>query len=82
MLSPKLVVYFTLDDDGDVFAARPTPLAEVRPQPGVLRHTAVHIVDILSIETFVACSGSRYSGAAVGRQGVGTPAEDRRAGDC
>ena len=40
--------YFTLDDDGDVLAARPTPLAEVLPQPGVLRHTAEQI-----IETFV-----------------------------
>ena len=33
-------VYFSLDDNGDVLAARPTPLAEVRPQLGVLRHTA------------------------------------------
>ena len=40
-------VYFTLDDDGDVLAARPTPLAEVRPQERVQRHTVVHIVDIL-----------------------------------
>ena len=31
--------YYRLDDDGDVLAARPTPLVEVRPQPGVLRHT-------------------------------------------
>ena len=38
-------VYFTLDDDEDVFAARPTPLVEVRPQLGVLRHTVAHIVD-------------------------------------
>ena len=41
-------VYFSLDDDGDVLAARPTPLAEVRPQPRVQRHTAEQI-----IETFV-----------------------------
>ena len=41
-------VYFSMDDDGDVLAARPTPLAEVRPQPGVQRHTAVHIVDIFT----------------------------------
>ena len=34
-----------MDDDGDVLAARPTPLVEVRPQPGVLRHTGAHIVD-------------------------------------
>ena len=37
----------TVDDDGDVLAARPTPLAEVRPQERVQRHTAVRIVDIL-----------------------------------
>ena len=37
--------YYRLVDDGDVFAARPTPLVEVRPLPGVLRHTGAHIVD-------------------------------------
>ena len=31
--------YYRMDDDG------PTPLVEVRPQPGVLRHTGAHIVD-------------------------------------
>ena len=31
----------------DVLAARPTPLVHVRPQAGVQRHAAVHIVDIL-----------------------------------
>ena len=36
-----------MDDDGDVLAAWPTPLVEVRPQPGVLRHTAAHIVDFV-----------------------------------
>ena len=41
-------VCFSLDDDGDVLAARPTHLVEVRPQPAVLRHTAEQI-----IETFV-----------------------------
>ena len=41
-------VYFDLCDAGDVLAARPPPLAEVRPQPGVQRHTAEQI-----IETFV-----------------------------
>ena len=41
-------VYFSLDDDGDVLAARPSPLVEVRPQPGVLRHSAEQF-----IETFV-----------------------------
>ena len=34
-----------VDDDGDVLAARPTPLVEVRPLPGVLRHTGAHIVN-------------------------------------
>ena len=40
-------VYFSMTDDGDVLAARPTPLAEVRLQPGVLRHTVEHITDVL-----------------------------------
>ena len=40
-------VYFNLFDDGDVLAARPTPLVEVRPQLGVLRHTAAHFEDIV-----------------------------------
>ena len=30
---------------GDVLAARPDRLYEVRPQPGVLRHTGAHFVD-------------------------------------
>ena len=37
--------YHRMDDDGDVLAAQPTPLVEVRPQPGVLRHSGAHIVD-------------------------------------
>ena len=41
-------VHFNLFDEGDVLAARPTPLVEVRPQPGVQRHTAEQV-----IETFV-----------------------------
>ena len=41
-------VHFNLFDEGDVLAARPTPLVEVQPQPGVQRHTAEQI-----IETFV-----------------------------
>ena len=40
-------VHFNLFDDGDVLAARPTPLVEVRRQPGVQRHTAAHIEDIV-----------------------------------
>ena len=40
-------MYWRKDDDGDVLAARPTPLVEVRPLPGVQRHAAAHIVDIL-----------------------------------
>ena len=39
--------YFSIDDDGDVLAARPTPLVEVRPLPGVLLHTAAHIEDVV-----------------------------------
>ena len=41
-------VYFSMDGDGDVLAARPTPLVEVRPQQRVQRHTAEQI-----IQTFV-----------------------------
>ena len=41
-------MHFDLFDEGDVLAARPTPLDEVRPQLGVQRHTAEQI-----IETFV-----------------------------
>ena len=37
-------VHFNLFDDGDVLAARPDRLYEVRPQPGVLRHTGAHFV--------------------------------------
>ena len=48
-------VYFTLDDDGDVLVARPTPLVEVWPQPRVLRHTAAHIVDIVPFVQILTC---------------------------
>ena len=41
-------VHFDLFDDGDVLAARPPPLVEVRPQLGVQRHTSEQV-----IETFV-----------------------------
>ena len=65
------------DDDGDVLAARPTPLAEVRPLLGVLRHTAAHIVDIVPYVQIPRCAC-----AAVGGPGGGIPAEDRRVGAC
>ena len=32
-------MYYRMDDDGDVLAAWPAPLVEVRPQSGVQRHT-------------------------------------------
>ena len=38
-------VHFDLFDEGDVLAARPDRLYEVRLQPGVLRHTGAHFVD-------------------------------------
>ena len=41
-------VHFDLFDEGEVLAARPTPLVEVRPQLGVQRHSAEQV-----IETFV-----------------------------
>ena len=41
-------VHFDLFDEGDVLAARPSPLVEVRPQLGVQRHSAEQV-----IETFV-----------------------------
>ena len=41
-------MHFDLFDEGDVLAARPTPLVEVRPQLGVQRHTSEQV-----IETFV-----------------------------
>ena len=43
-------VYFRLDDDGDVLAARPDRLFEVRPQPGVLRHTGTLFVDFSPVQ--------------------------------
>ena len=46
-------VHFNLFDDGDVLAARPTPLVEVRPYPGVHWHAAAHI------ET--SCPSCRFS---------------------
>ena len=39
-------VHFNLFDDGDVLAARPDRLYEVRPQLGVLWHTGAHSVDL------------------------------------
>ena len=40
-------MHFDLFDDGDVLAARPTPLVEVWPLPEVQRHAAAHIEDIV-----------------------------------
>ena len=48
LLRAASTVHFNLFDEGEVLAARPTPLVEVRPQLGVQRHTAEEI-----IETFV-----------------------------
>ena len=42
-------VHFNLFDEGNVLAARPTPLVEVRPQPGVQRHTAEQIGDVAPV---------------------------------
>ena len=41
-------VYFNLDDDVGVLAARPDRLLEVRPQPGVPRRTAKQNVDVFT----------------------------------
>ena len=41
-------VYFNLDDDVGVLAARPDRLLEVRPQPGVPRRTAKLNVDVFT----------------------------------
>ena len=55
--------YYRMDDEGDVLAAWPTPLVEVRPLPGVQRHTAAHIegivpyVQILDVEIPVPAVG-------------------------
>ena len=46
-MNNAMAVHFNLFDDGDVLAARPTPLGEVWPQRGVLRHSVAHIVDSL-----------------------------------
>ena len=47
-------MYFSMDDDGDVLA-RPTPVVEVRPQRGVLRHTVEHIIDVLPYVQVLMC---------------------------
>ena len=44
-----------MDDEKDVLAARPTPFVEVRPQPGVLRHTVEHIIDVLPCVQVLMC---------------------------
>ena len=41
-------VYFNLDDDVGVLAARPDRLLEVRPQPGIPRRTAKQNVDVFT----------------------------------
>ena len=41
-------VYFSLDDDGDVLAARPDRLCEVRPKDRVLRRTVEQNVDAVT----------------------------------
>ena len=41
-------VYFSLDDDGDVLAAQPDRLYEVRPQDRVLRRTVEQNVDAVT----------------------------------
>ena len=38
-------MHYRLDDDGDVLAARPSPLVEVRPLSGVQRHTVEQIIE-------------------------------------
>ena len=42
-------MYFSLDDDGDVLAARPDRLYEVRPQDRVLRRTVEQNVDAVTL---------------------------------
>ena len=66
-----------VDDDGDVLAARPTPLVEVRPQPGVLRHTAAHIEDIVLFVQILDVLVPQLGGP-----GGGPLAGARRAGAC
>ena len=60
-----------MDDDGDVLAARPTPLVEVRPQEWALRHTEEHTIDIVPFVQIldVPCAGGEAAG--------GSAAEDR-----
>ena len=55
---------YRMDDEGDVLAARPPPLVEVRPQSGVQRHTVEQI-----FETFVLFRFSMSS--ATGGDSVG-----------
>ena len=70
-------VHFDLFDEGDVLAARPTPLVEVRPQPGVQRHTAEQI-----IETFVPVQILDAPVPQMGGTGRRIHAAVRRAGWC
>ena len=71
-------VHFDLFDEGDVLAARPTPLVEVRPQLGVQRHSAEQV-----IETFVPVQVLDAPVPQMGEvQVVEFIAEVRRAGGC
>ena len=48
--------YFSLDDDGDVLAARPLALDEQRPQVRVLRRTVEQIGDVVFLVPALADS--------------------------
>ena len=39
-------MYFSVVDGGDVLAALPTPLVEVRPQERMQRHCVEHLADL------------------------------------
>ena len=65
-------VYFSVDDDVDVLAARPTPLVEVRPQAG---GSAVH--HGAHRRYLAARPDSRRACAAVGEPGGGIHADAR-----
>ena len=71
-LQPASTGYFSMDDDGDVLAARRTLLAEVRPQRGgSAAHRGADHRDLR------ARAGSRCSSAAAGGTGGGIHADAR-----